>query len=238
VNDVKDLLGLALDTGPAEGTEADPREDLARGRSLLRRRRLLAGAGVAAAMVAGAAVPLALQGGSGVSNGHGPVAASAKPVIKTTEPSVPSASSPSPSRSRGGHVALVAWTGTQPPGYEVSWMPAGWVVQGSTPYYLTIAPAGDKDTQPDSFLGKLVVMLQSKSVTSPPSGQSQPVNGRRGVFEPAAEAGGDTEILTFQVPGGQWAVVQAPMALGWSSQQLAQFAGGVKVLVTAQRGVG
>ena len=230
MNDVKDLLGLALDTAPTVDTPVDPREDLARGRRLLRRRRLVAGAGVAAAMVVGAAVPLALQGGGGVPSGHVPVAVSSKPVTKTTKPS--------PSSSGGGHVALVAWTGTQPPGYEVSWMPEGWVVQGSTPYYLTIAPAGDKDTQPDSFLGKLVVMLQSKSVTSPPSGQSQPVNGRRGVFEPASEAGGDTEVLTFQVQGGQWVVVQAPMALGWSSQQLAQFAGGVKVLVTAQQGVG
>jgi len=235
VNDVKDLLGLALDTGPAEGTPVDPREDLARGRRLLRRRRMFAGAGVAVAMVVGAAVPLALPGGgAGTAGGRVPVAVSSKPVIKTTRPSAPS----SPRSSKGGHVALVAWTGTQPPGYEVSWMPAGWVVQGSTPYYLTIAPAGDKDTQSDSFLGKLVVMLQSKSVTSPPSGASQPVNGRRGVFEPASEAGGDTEVLTFQVQGRQWVVVQAPMALGWSSAQLAQFAGGVKVLVTAQQGVG
>lgn len=181
MNDVKDLLGLALDTAPTVDTPVDPREDLARGRRLLRRRRLVAGAGVAAAMVVGAAVPLALQGGGGVPSGHVPVAVSSKPVTKTTKPS--------PSSSGGGHVALVAWTGTQPPGYEVSWMPEGWVVQGSTPYYLTIAPAGDKDTQPDSFLGKLVVMLQSKSVTSPPSGQSQPVNGRRGVFEPGLGSG-------------------------------------------------
>ncbi len=234
MNDVKDLLGLALDTGPAEGTPVDPREDLARGRRLLLRRRRIwigAGAGVAAAIVVGAAVPLALQGGgAGPAGGRAPVAVSSKPVIKTTKPSSPP--------GKGGHVALVAWTGTQPPGYEVSWMPAGWVVQGSTPYYLTIAPAGDKDTQADSFLGKLVVMLQSKSVTSPPSGASQPVNGRRGVFEPASEAGGDTEVLTFQVQGGQWVVVQAPTALGWNSAQLAQFAGGVKVLVTAQQGVG
>lgn len=232
MNDVKDLLGLALDTAPAVDTPVDPREDLARGRRLRRRRRLVAGAGVAAAMVVGAAVPLALQGGSaGGAGGHTPVAVSSKPVTK------PSVASPSPSRG-SGHVALVAWRGTQPPGYLVSWMPAGWVVQGSTPYYLTIAPAGDKDTQPASFLGKLVVMLQSKSVTAPPAGASQPVNGRRGVFEPASEAGGDTEVLTFQVANGQWVVVQAPMALGWSSQQLAQFAGGVTVLGTAQQGVG
>ncbi len=231
MNDVKDLLGLALDTWPAEDTPVDPREDLARGRRLLLRRRRIwigAGAGAAAAIVVGTAVPLALQGGgAGPAGGRAPVAVSSKPAVKTTKPAV-----------KAGHVALVAWTGTQPPGYEVSWMPAGWVVQGSTPYYLTIAPAGDKDTQADSFLGKLVVMLQSKSVTSPPSGASQPVNGRRGVFEPASEAGGDTEVLTFQVQGGQWVVVQAPMALGWNSAQLAQFAGGVKVLVTAQQGVG
>jgi hypothetical protein len=66
-------------------------------------------------------------------------------------------------------VALVAWEGTQPPGYRVIEMPKGWVVQGSNPYRLTIAPAHDPSTNPDDFIGKLVVMLRSRDATSPPT---------------------------------------------------------------------
>ena len=44
---------------------------------------------------------------------------------------------------------------------------------------------------------------------------------------------GDTQILTFEIAGGQWVVIQAPVSLGWDSAELAQFAGGVQVLVTA-----
>ena len=37
---------------------------------------------------------------------------------------------------------------------------------------------------------------------------------------------------------GQWVVVQAPASLGWNSAELARFASGVQVLVTAQQGRG
>ncbi len=63
---------------------------------------------------------------------------------------------------------------------------------------------------------------------------SQAVNGRHGTFD----VQGDTQILTFQISGGQWAVVQAPVSLGWDSTELAKFASGVQVLVTAQQGRG
>jgi hypothetical protein len=251
VSDVKYLLGLALDEGhgPARDAIADPGADLARGRRLLRRRRMLGLAGVTAAVAVGALVPLALQS-VGTPGSHLTAAAERSAVAArsnpgrwasgatTSGPSAAARASSAPIPSAGRHVALVAWTGTQPPGYQVSWMPSGWVVQGSNPFALTIAPPGDPDTNPDSFLGKLVVMLQSKSVTSPPPGTSQPVNGRAGVFQPASDAGGDTEILTFQVADGQWVVVQAPMSLGWSSAELAKFAGGVQVLAAAQQGAG
>ena len=253
MNDVKDLLGLALDPAPDE--IPDPQADLARGRKLLRRRRLLGAGGVAAAMAIGAIVPLALQ--SGPAPASHPAAASHKMTSRSARvhivnspasssgPFSPSASSsPSSSSSSSGssagqgHVALVAWTGAQPPGYEVNWMPKDWVVQGSNAYALTIAPPNDRDTDPNSFLGKLVVMLQSASVTSQPAGVSQPVNGRSGYFEPASQAGGNTNVLTFKVANGQWVVVQAPTSLGWNSAQLAKFAGGVTVLAAARQGVG
>ena len=37
---------------------------------------------------------------------------------------------------------------------------------------------------------------------------------------------GDTQILIFQIAGGQWVVIQAPVSLGWNSAELAQFASG------------
>jgi hypothetical protein len=222
---MKDLLNLALDEAPAPSVPVDPRADLARGRRLVRRRRMLGAAGVTAAMALGALVPLALQAGT-TAPGHS----------EAVKPSAASSLS-SPSISRGS-IALVAWTGRQPPGYRVSWLPKGWVVLGSVPAALTIGPAGDKDTDPYSFLGKLTVLLQSADVHSPPPGASQPVNSRPGVFQSAAQAGGDTEILTFQVASGKWVQVQAPMTLGWNSAELAKFAAGVVVLAAAQAGHG
>jgi hypothetical protein len=49
---------------------------------------------------------------------------------------------------------------------------------------------------------------------------------------------GDAELLTFQIANGRWVVVQASAALGWNSAELAQFASGVEMLVSAQRGRG
>jgi hypothetical protein len=98
-----------------------------------------------------------------------------------------------------------------------------------------MAPPDASDKNPDSFIGKLVVMLQSRDATAPPADwASQPVNGRPGKFD----VQGDTQILTFQIAGGQWVVVQAPVSLGWDSAELAKFASGVQVLVTAQQGRG
>ena len=233
VNDVKDLLELALSDGhaPAPGQPCDPAADLARGRRLRRRRQRLAClAGVAAAVLCGVLVPLALHG-SGTATGQTAAAAA-------------SSTRPQPSQARPQSVAaepqsrqskLVAWKGTQPPGYRVSWMPKGWVVQGSSPYALVIAPPEARDKNPDSYIGKLVVMLQSRDATAPPADwASQPVNGRPGKFD----VQGDTQILTFRIASGQWVVIQAPVSLGWDSAELAKFGGGVQVLVTAQQGRG
>jgi hypothetical protein len=179
--DVKDLLELALSDGhaPDPGHRSDPAADLARGRRMLRRRRRrLAGlAGVTAAVLCGALVPLALHG----SAGRAPAPSAA------ARPTQPRASTAPASPGQPHTVALVTWEGTQPPGYRVSEMPKGWVVQGSNPYALVIAPAHDPSTNPDSFVGKLVVMLQSRDATSPPAqGTPQPVNGRPAAGERAA----------------------------------------------------
>jgi hypothetical protein len=231
VNDLKDLLELALSDVPGRDARVDPAADLVRGRRLLRRRRQrLAGlAGVTAAVLCGVLVPLALPGSA---PSHRPA-----PVAVTSHPQ--------PGHSQPGHTAapaqqthqikLVAWVGTQPPGYRVNWMPKGWVVQGSTPFALVMAPPNDKDKSPDSYVGKLVVMLQSRDATAPPADWAdQPVNGRPGKFD----VQGDTQILTFKNASGQWVVIQAPVSLGWDSAELAKFGGGVQVLAAAQQGRG
>jgi hypothetical protein len=231
---MKDLLELALSDIPRTGEHAGSAEDLARGRRLLRRRRQrMAGlAGVTAAVLCGILVPLSLNGSSPAAS-H-PVAAASSPVSSHPKASA-TPSHATPSQPQVHAIKLVAWKGTQPPGYEVAWMPKGWVVQGSNPYSLVIAPPNDKDKSPDSFLGKLVVMLQSADATAPPANWAdQPVNGREGKFD----VQGDTQILTFKVAGGQWVVIQAPVVLGWDSAELAKFAGGVQVLAAAQAGRG
>lgn len=234
MTDMKDLLNVALSDIPRTGEPASAAEDLTRGRRLLRRRRqrITGLAGVTAAVLCGILVPLSLNGSSPAAS-H-PVAAASSPVSSHPKAAGAPTGATAP-QSQAHAIKLVAWKGTQPPGYEVAWMPKGWVVQGSNPYALTIAPAGDKNKNPDSFLGKLVVMLQSRDATAPPANWAdQPVNGREGKFD----VQGDTQILTFKVAGGQWVVVQAPVILGWDSAELAKFAGGVQMLAVAQAGRG
>jgi hypothetical protein len=221
VNTVKDVLELALDEELAAKRVVDPCEDVARGRSLLRRRRLIGTGGVAAAAAVGAMVPAILGSGGAVPSVTGPQPS--HPAVSTT---------PVPKGHRS--IALVAFTGDQIPGYQVAEVPEGWVIQGGTPFALVIGAKGDPDTNVDSFTGKLVVMLQSRDASPPTSGQSDPVNGHPGFLD----VQGDTQILTFQRTDRRWVVIQAPTKLGWDSAQLAQFASGVQVLGNAQPGRG
>ncbi len=232
MNDLKDLLELALSDVPGRDARVDPAADLARGRRLLRRRRQRqAGlAGVTAAVLCGVLVPLALQG-SAPSHRPAPAAvASSRPQPTHSQPSQTTAPAQQPRE-----IKLVAWVGTQPPGYQVAWMPKGWVVQGSTPFALVMAPPNAPNKNPDVYSDKLVVMLQSRDATAPPADwANQPVNGREGKFD----VQDDTQILTFKNATGQWVVIQAPVSLGWDSAELAKFAGGVQVLAAAQQGRG
>ena len=92
MNDLKDLLELALSDVPGRDARVDPAADLARGRRLLRRRRQrLAGlAGVTAAVLCGVLVPLALQGS----------APSHRPA-----PAAVASSRPQPTHSQAGQTA-------------------------------------------------------------------------------------------------------------------------------------
>jgi hypothetical protein len=114
-------------------------------------------------------------------------------------------------------------------------MPAGWAVQGGSAYALTIAPRSDTNTDPNVFIGKIVVMLQSADAPVPPTqGAVVPVSGRPGRLTVQDH----TQMLVYQDARGHWVVIQAPTSLGWDDAQLARFAAGVIVLHNARPGHG
>jgi hypothetical protein len=223
-DDVKSLLALALADGhaPLDGTPVDPAADLARGRRLLRRRRAVRFGGVAAA----AAVCVGVASAALTAGGPAPMT----PAIATEERPVATDERPEGLPS----IALVAYAGKQPPGYRVAEVPAGWEIQGGNAFALTIAPEDAADKHPDSFLGKLVVMLESKDAGTPDGAPDVSVDGRPG----HVRVEGDTQVLTYQGVDGRWVVIQAPTSLGWDSERIARFAAGVEVLGNAEGGRG
>jgi hypothetical protein len=203
MNDVKDLLGRALNDGPGpdSGPTVDPAADLARGRARLHRRRTAVLSGATAALPA-------------------------------TGPATGSATAPKQATTAGGpelkSIGLVSYTGTQPKGYKVSWVPKGWVIQGVDRTALVIAPKGAKDKNPHSFRGKLAVL--SASVDEPHTlGKRISVGGRPGYLRTQD----DIQMLSYKSSTGRWVDIQAPLKLGWSSTDIAKFAAGIKVLKDA-----
>jgi hypothetical protein len=219
VNDIKDVLEQALDHLPPAGATADPGPDLARGKSLLRRRRKVRAAGVAAACVV---VAVALV----------PALSSGSPASHATYGAISHHGARVPAHSA---VGLVAYPGPQPQGYTVKEIPKGWVIQGSTPSVITIAPANDPDKDVDSFLGKLIVTWEQLYSTS---GTPVKVAGGRGYYTVQNAQGVLTQGLTWKDAHGHWLLAQAPTSLGWNEAEFAAFAAGVTVLPGAQPSVG
>lgn len=186
--------------------EASVDADVHRGRAALARRRR----GRATRISIGAAVAAALI----VS------------AVLTADPRV------APSRSP---IRLVAYHGDQLSGFIVDQVPDGWYLQGSNAFALTIAPDGDT-TSPDSFSGKLVVMLLSSSAPQElPEGESVTVGEHDGV----ASQTPDAATLTYEDDAGNLVQIQAwRSALHWTTDQLTSFAEGVHVTADAQAGVG
>ena len=135
----------------------------------------------------------------------------------------------------GTPVRLVAYHGEQLEGFVVDQVPDGWYLQGSNAFRLTIAPQGDS-TSPDSFSGKLVVMLLSSSASQRlPVGEPVRVGEHDGVVTHLPEA----DTLTYEDGAGHLVQVQAwRSALQWTNEQLTRFAEGVQVTADAQAGVG
>jgi hypothetical protein len=209
MTDLKNLLGLALGDAPAtaQAGTMPVDDDLARGQRLLRRRtrrRMMAGSAAAAVVAIGVIVPT-------VASGPGAPAAKATAGIK-----------------------LVDYTGTQVPGYTVTVIPDHWVIQGSNPYALTIAPANASNKDPDVFIGKLVILQEQFDTAGTRGLTKTDVHGRTAFYR---VQDGIASLVIEQAPG-RWLDVQAPMSLGWSEQQEAQFGAGVTILPTAKEGQG
>ncbi|MBU2694674.1 hypothetical protein ABFU82_25840 [Nocardioides sp. WV_118_6] len=128
---------------------------------------------------------------------------------------------------------LVAYTGQQQPGFVVTKVPAGFVLEGATAYNLNVARADDHSGL-DVFSDKLVVMLESQSVTTPPEGRPVRVGDHDGRLRTAEDG---AQVLTYD-DGEHRVVVQAWKSLGLSDEQVVEFAEGVTVTAEAQAGVG
>ena len=203
-----------LEATAPDATDETVRRDVLRARGASRRRtlrRATAGLGVAAVTAVGVTIAV------GADQGRTPV----PPAVAQ------------PSESADGAVELVAYTGAQQPGFVVTKVPAGFVLEGATPYNLNVARAGD-DSGLDVFSDKLVVMLESSSVTSAPEGRPVRVGDHDGWLRSAE---GGTQVLTYD-DGDHRVVVQAWSTLGLSDDQVVAFAEGVTVTAEAQAGVG
>jgi hypothetical protein len=231
MTDLKDLLGLALDDPPTAAHGGEVRgvdDDLTRGRRLLRRRtrnRML-GASVAVAAVAVAVSVPALTSGPSAK----PAAAASRPATAGVSHSAPAGAS----RLAATGIRLVSYTGTQPPGYVVKVIPDNWVIQGSTPFALTIAPANAANKDPDYFLGKLVVTQESFDTSSAQGWTAARIPGHTAYYS----VQDNTASLVIEQTASRWLLVQAPTALRWTEQQEVEFGLGVTILSTAQEGKG
>jgi hypothetical protein len=233
MTDVRTLLGRAAGAGATEVPDEVVAADLARGRRRLRRR-------AAARAGAGVAVVAVVAGGLAVVTDEGRVE-----PIATTVPSTGPAATGAPSGAATPHsssppqrfapVRLVAYTGEQPSGYVVAYVPKGWEIQGANPFRLTIAPIGSKDRNPDGFVGKLVVMLQSADATGEPVGRQIAVGDGTGYLN---DTDATADVLTFQDDKGHWVQVQVPPRLAWSDAEIGRFAAGVEVTGDAEPGRG
>ncbi|HVX55262.1 hypothetical protein [Nocardioides sp.] len=189
------------------------RADVARARRALHRRRLTrVGSGGVAVAAVGVLAAVVVAGQSGGQSGE-------RPDVAT-----PPAS---------GHLRLVDYTGAQQPGFTVAKVPAGFVLQGATPYSLDVARADDHSSL-DVFSGKLTVMLQSKDATLRHTDHPVTVHGTTGYLHTEKGVATTLEYLD----GGHDVIVQAWADLGLTDAQLVEFANGVTVSDSAQASVG
>ncbi|BCY06714.1 hypothetical protein [Actinoplanes sp. L3-i22] len=227
------LADLAGSPGEPTTTQADA--DLARGRSALRRRRVLQGATGSAfvAVIAAVAIGVTTVGGPGAGSGSAPLAGGTTAATTTATVSF----------------ELVAYKGEQPAGFSVDKVPAGFEVQGVDDSVLTLAPKGAKprnsaepqgdapDTDPYSFVGKVAVTLQSLDEKGTPAGQKVKVGDTTGTLV-KKEGDKDGRTLYLPQPNGINLQVQVWDGIGWTADEITAFAAGIHVNANAKPGRG
>ncbi|MFJ8581456.1 hypothetical protein [Micromonospora sp. NPDC093277] len=231
---------LARIAGPAaEPSAAEADADLARGRRALRRRRSVRALGTSAFAVAALAVAVTYNNQAG-----------------------PATTPPDKALAQVVATRLVAYEGKQPQGFTIDKVPAGWEIQGGDVASLTIAPQNAADKNPDVFVDKIAITLQSKDDHSTPTGMQLEVGGKPSVLNGIMDGcppGGPaaTPPVTTSAPNttgppcvaqgkdlwvkqsdGIWMLVQIWDARGWTQQDIVEFADGIHVQPGAERIVG
>jgi hypothetical protein len=217
MNDVIDRLA-DLGHTPLGTPEVSAIEgDLARGRTALRRRHRRTG--TTALTVAVAAAGSAVWLSSGTQPGG--------------RPAHSVASHPAPLK-----IKLVDYVGQDPQGFKIGTIPQGYGLdlQASTPYSIVIAPSGDADTNPDSFVGKLVIGAETASTYGNLSSlgtQSVSIDGNPGRL---GDDGTATQIW-WQI-GSIVIDVQGWDSIGLTHDQLINFANSVSTTPQLKLSVG
>ena len=228
MTDLTDLLDSAAGQHGAPSPDV-VRDDLARGRHALVRRRWtrtgLAVSGAAAVAVAAVAVPAALDTQHEV-----------RGVVPAAGGSAGAGGGASAADAPNPGVDLVAFdAGQAPKPISPGLVPDGWSVGGDE-FALVIAPPGN-NTSPADYRGKLVVYLDANTIPN----ESLPMKiavdvGDRTGFAIRAEP----SMLQVWVPQEDGTALrsQAPMSLGWDEATLGRFLGAVVVGEGATAGVG
>jgi hypothetical protein len=208
--------------------------DLARGRAALataRRRRARRGgaAGVAVLAVAVVVAVIATSSNSTSPAGHATAAPHAKVTIASRHHAPGLATRGHHAQATGPHIQLVDYTGAQLPGFKVTEIPQGWHLSTSSSVALLIAPDdGSAGDDPDVFVGKLAVLVQSNDQHGLGQGTPETVNDQPARYQP--DSGGGVAMLTFTTADGHGVNVQVPASLRWTPDQVTAFAAGVTVV--------
>lgn len=224
MSDLRIIMLEAAGSTPAPTDPALAEADVARGRRARRRHRV---ARVSAG--SGLVLAAAVLGGFLIAS-------------PTPSPAGPSASVGGPASTS---VKLVSYTGEQAAGYTLDRVPEGWAIQTSGQGGLTLAPEGatDDNVSSDGVVSLIdrIAVSQEGAVPSGVVKDEVEVDGRPGVIAHMLGAEGDpdgTLTLFLQQPSGNYLSIQVWRGIGWSNDQIAEFASGVHITnnATVSRG--